>query len=377
MNHRADVAIVGAGILGLAHAYAAANRGKRVVVFERGARASGASVRNFGLLWPIGQPHGEMYQLALRSRDLWLAVLNRAHLPHWPTGSLHLVYRTDEADVAREFADLGPGLGFQCSWLNTDQVRGRSVAAIARGLIGALWSPTEVTVDPRVTVAALPEFLHEQLGVEFRFGCAVNRIELPCVEAGGEVWKVDHAVVCSGDDFESLYPQIYAGSGLTRVKLQMLRTVPQPGNWRLGPALAAGLTLRFYSSFSVCSTLPTLKERIATETPEYDRWGIHGLVSQTTQGELTLGDSHEYGLAVDIFNKDEIDQLMLRYISTFLDAPDLSIAERWYGVYAKHPEKPYLTLEPAPGVRIVTSPGGAGMTLSFGIAERTIEAMGL
>jgi hypothetical protein len=127
----------------------------------------------------------------------------------------------------------------------------------------------------------------------------------------------------------------------------------------------------------MCSTLPALKERIATETPEYDRWGIHGLVSQTTQGELTLGDSHEYGLAVDIFNKDEIDQLMLRYISTFLDAPDLSIAERWYGVYAKHPEKPYLTLEPAPGVRIVTSPGGAGMTLSFGIAERTIEAMGL
>ena len=68
---------------------------------------------------------------------------------------------------------------------------------------------------------------------------------------------------------------------------------------------------------------------------------------------------------------------MLGYISTFLDAPDLSIAERWYGVYAKHPEKPYLTLEPAPGVRIVTSPGGAGMTLSLGIAERTIEAMGL
>jgi len=328
MENRADVAIVGAGILGLAHAYLAATRGKRVVVFERGARASGASVRNFGLLWPIGQPHGEMYQLALRSRELWLAVLNRAHLPHWPDGSLHLVYRQDEEDVAREFADLALGLGFQCTWLNADQARDRSSAARTRGLIGGLWSPTEVTVDPRLTLAALPEFLHEQLGVEFRFGCAVHRIELPCVEAGGEVWRVDHAVVCSGDDFESLYPQTYASSGLTRVKLQMLRTVPQPGSWRLGPALAAGLTLRFYSSFSVCSALAALKERIASETPEYDRWGIHGLVSQTSRGELTLGDSHEYGLAVDSFNKEEIDRLMLRYVSTFLDAPDLSIAER-------------------------------------------------
>src|SRR5262249_2798672 len=97
----------------------------------------------------------------------------------------------------------------------------------------------------------------------------------------------------------------------------------------------------------------------------------------TARGELTLGDSHEYGLSVDIFNKDEIDCLMLHYISTFLQAPDMRVAQRWYGVYAKHPEEPYLTLEPAPGVRIVTSPGGSGMTLSFGIADQTLNGMDL
>src|SRR5215475_562123 len=128
MEKHADLAIVGAGILGLAHAYTAARRGLRVVVFERAHRAAGASVRNFGLLWPIGQPHGEMYQLALRSREIWLDVLSRAQLPSWPTGSLHLAYRQDEEEVAREFADLAPRLGFQCSWLNADQVRNRSNA---------------------------------------------------------------------------------------------------------------------------------------------------------------------------------------------------------------------------------------------------------
>jgi hypothetical protein len=170
---------------------------------------------------------------------------------------------------------------------------------------------------------------------------------------------------------------VYAQSGLTRVKLQMLRTEPQGDGWRLGPALAAGLTLRFYPAFSVCTTLPALKQRIANETPEYDRWGIHGLVSQTAEGELTLGDSHEYGLCVDVFNKEEIDELILRYISGFLRAPSMKIAQRWYGVYAKHPEQPYLSLNAAPGVRIVTSPGGSGMTLSFGVAARTMEEMGL
>src|SRR5215468_6735140 len=92
-ENRADLAIVGAGVMGLAHAWAAARRGLRVVVFERGQRAAGASVRNFGLIWPIGQPHGAMYRMALRSRSIWLEVLEDARLPYWPTGSLHLTYR--------------------------------------------------------------------------------------------------------------------------------------------------------------------------------------------------------------------------------------------------------------------------------------------
>jgi len=298
--------------------------------------------------------------MALRSRSEWIEILKDARLPYWPDGSLHVVYRDDEAAVAREFADLAPALGYQCAWLSAEQVLARSQAVRPGGLLGGLWSPTEITVDPRVTLAALPAYLHDRFGVDLRFGCAVRKIDLPLVEAGTERWMVDQVIVCSGADFESLYPETYAGAGLTRVKLQMLRTAAQPEGWRMGPALAAGLTLRFYPSFQVCSTLPALRQRILAETPEYERWGIHGLVSRTAAGELTLGDSHEYGLAVDIFNREEVDQLMLGYIRGFLRAPAWEIAQRWYGVYAKHPEKPYLSLSPESGVRIVTSPADRG-----------------
>jgi FAD dependent oxidoreductase TIGR03364 len=376
MSQRADIAVVGGGILGLAHAWAFARKGKRVVLIERGRRATGASLRNFGMIWPIGQPAGEMHGIALRSREIWLEALAAAQLSHRSTGSLHVAHQEDEAQVLREFADIGPAAGYACQWLDPDQTLNRSDAVRKEHLRGALWSATELTVDPREVISNLGGYLHE-LGVMCRYGAAVRRIELPLIETSTETWQVDMAVVCSGDDFETLYPEVFVASGLTRCKLQMMRTAPQPNNWQLGPALAAGLTLRFYKSFAICSTLSRLKARIAAEKPEYEKWAIHVLASQTADGAVTLGDSHEYGLDVSVFDRTSVDDLILAEARTFLTLPCWSIAERWHGIYSLHPDRPFFEAEPAPGVRIVTAPGGSGMTLSFGLAERTAGSMGV
>jgi FAD dependent oxidoreductase TIGR03364 len=376
MARRAKVAVIGGGILGLAHAYTAARRGHSVVLCERGRAATGASIRNFGMIWPIGQPKGDMHQMALRSREIWLDVLQAARLPHLPTGSLHVAYHDDEAEVLREFAGIAPCSGYDCEWLEPSAVIERSAAVQPKGLKGGLWSATEFTVDPRLVVSRLPEYLRE-LGVGVYFGNTVTHIEPPWIETGGGSYEADVVIVCSGDDFETLFPDVFRRSGLTRCKLQMMRTAPQPSDWQLGPSLAAGLTLRFYKAFQMCGTLAKLKERVAREKPEYEKYLIHVLVSQTADGAITLGDSHQYSACVDIFDKPEIDELILREAETFLRLPDFRVVERWHGVYSTHPDKPFFEAEPAAGIHIVTAPGGSGMTLAFGLAERTIAGLDL
>jgi FAD dependent oxidoreductase TIGR03364 len=374
---KVDIAIVGAGIVGLAHAYLAARCGHTVAVIERNPAALGASIRNFGMVWPIGQPAGAMHKLALRSRELWIEMLTEAQLPCLATGSLHAAYREDEAAVGEEFSQIAPSLGYDCAWLSPAEAISRSGAIRFEGLVGALWSPTELTVDPRQIVRSLPRFLAERYGVQFHFNCAVHRIEHLSVQAPNLRVEANTIIVASGDDFQTLFPECFRDSHLTRCKLQMIRTTPQPAGWQLGPSLAFGLTYNHYPTFQICTALKALKERIATETPEFDRWGIHVMVSQMPSGELTIGDSHEYGLEVDIFDKPEVNRLILDYAKTYLRVPKMEIAEQWHGVYAKHPEHPYLRCVPAESVRVVTVTSGIGMTISLGLAEQTLREMGV
>jgi FAD dependent oxidoreductase TIGR03364 len=368
-----DDAIVGAGILGLAHAYHLAMRGRRVVVFERGPRATGASVRNFGMLWPIGQPTGEMRRMAVRSLAIWTEVLQAAELWHERVGSLHLAYREDEAQVLREFTREAAERDVDCAFLDPPQVLARSTAVKPEGLIAGMWSPTETCVDPREVIAGLPGWLSSRFGVRFVFGAAVTAYDRPRVLAGGQESAADHLYLCAGDDLETLFPEMLGNAGLVRCKLQMMRSQPYGDGWRLGPMLAGGLTLRHYVSFHDCPTLPALRQRVAHEAPEYDRYGIHVMASQNGSGEVVIGDSHEYDDAIEPFDKPEIDALILRYLETFLRVPDLRIAARWHGNYVKHPTDPYRVARPAPGVTVVTGVGGAGMTLSFGLAEQVVR----
>ena len=74
LSQRFDLAIVGAGVVGLGSALAAVRRGLKVIVIDRDTQANGASVRNFGFVTVSGQARGLMWERARRTREIWAEV---------------------------------------------------------------------------------------------------------------------------------------------------------------------------------------------------------------------------------------------------------------------------------------------------------------
>jgi glycine/D-amino acid oxidase-like deaminating enzyme len=97
------------------------------------------------------------------------------------------------------------------------------------------------------------------------------------------------------------------------------------------------------------------------------------MMSQNGLGELIIGDSHEYGMTLDPFDRNFINEYVLDYLQGFAKVPNLEIAETWHGIYAKLPGKTEFIAHPQPGVTIVNGLSGAGMTLSFGLAEENLS----
>ena len=102
-----DVLIVGAGVVGLAHAALAHQAGLSVTVIDRDRRAIGASIRNFGHACITAQ-HGELYDLAQAGRRHWLGFADKAGFWAAEAGALVVTATETELQVLREFSDSRP-----------------------------------------------------------------------------------------------------------------------------------------------------------------------------------------------------------------------------------------------------------------------------
>jgi FAD dependent oxidoreductase TIGR03364 len=362
-----DVIVVGAGIVGLAHALAAAKRGKRVLVIDRDAQANGASIRNFGFVTVTGQERGRVWDLAQRSAATWREIAEPAGILIEQEGLLLVAQRPEAADVIDAF--LATEMGEGCARLGGDEVAERLPGAPPA--TGGLFSPHDLRVESRTAIPLLAAWLEKVHGVAFLRGIAVLHAETGVVHCSDGEHRAETIFVCPGDDWATLHPDIYAEAGIRRCKLQMLR-LAAPG-WRLPAPVMADLSMVRYLGYADLPDTAALRARLDREESEALRFGIHLIAVQSADGSLVVGDSHDYAPTPDPFSTDSIDAEMLRQYEAVLGTAP-RVTERWTGTYASAGGHS-IVRTPMAGVTLIVVTSGTGASTSFALAEDVVGAI--
>jgi len=363
-----DIAVVGAGIVGLACALAAARRGLSVVVIDRDAQANGASIRNFGFVTVTGQPRGLVWRRACRSRDVWQGLAAEAGIPILQRG-LWLPVRRPEAVAVLE-AFMATEMGEGCQLLSGDDAKARAPETTGSETLAALWSPHDLRVDSRVAIPRLAEWLSARFGVDFLRQTAVHSVEPPLVSTSRGVIRAEAAVVCPGDDLTGLFPEVLADAGLMRCKLQMMR-LASPG-YALPAPLMSDLSLVRYGGYAALPASAALQDRLAAEQGDALSNGVHLIAVQDADGALVVGDSHHYAATPDPFSHEAVDQLILEEFRAVTGRAAPPVLERWTGTYARSPDHS-LIAAPHSRVRVALITAGNGASTAFAFGE---EVMG-
>ncbi|PZX02122.1 FAD dependent oxidoreductase TIGR03364 [Pseudomonas sp. 478] len=373
MTHHNDMLIVGAGILGLSHAYAAARRGLKVTVFERSETPLGASVRNFGQALVTGQPPGPMLELAKASREIWGQWAQLAGLQLKRNGS-YLFARTEAEEHLLEAFCAGRAVehGYR-----VDLLRGAALRDVYRGQFShhraALHGMDDQQLYSREAIPALIDYLRRELGVTFHFSTLVRDIEPGRLHSTAGPFSAEQIIVCSGHDYQTLLAEPIAELNPQICRLQMLRARPQI-NLNLQHALLTGLSCVHYGAFADLPEAAAVQAQIQRDASHLHENGIHLLISPTPYGELIIGDSHHYGSDPSPFNAEQVDNWMLELAEHTLGCR-VQVVERWQGVYGSRGPGPFSFLRPMPGVSVALMHTGVGMSVGPAMAEHNVATL--
>ena len=193
LPQRADVAVIGAGLIGLSVAWTLAGRGLSVAVIERESVGAGASLAATGMLAPAAEhePSSDLLlPLALESLRRWpafrdaLQAASGIGIDYREDGTLVLAIGRDEVERLRFRHDLQRRSGVAAEWLSGEAVRRRE-PMLRPSVTAGILCPLDHQVDPRLVMAAL-DVACRSAGVAVVEGCAVEGLDW----AGGRVCGV-------------------------------------------------------------------------------------------------------------------------------------------------------------------------------------------
>lgn len=365
-----DVVVVGAGIVGLAHAWYANLQGLRTAVVERNDQAVGASIRNFGHACITAQS-GITREYAEVARSDWLHFGSVADAWVQEAGTVVVARTEAEEAVLSEFAAERSEEVQLLSDKETAATLGRSAAGIRSGA----FMPRDLRIDPIDAIPRLARYLSAQ-GVDFFFDTNVGTVGTGQVQTSRGTLSASHLVLAVGHDVDRFFPDLAETFVVERCRLRMLEIEP-PRGIRLQPAVFTGSSLLRYDAFRQLDSIEAVQTSIQRSHPELLEHDVNHMITQRPDGTLIVGDTHHRDKLEIPFESERSDQLLISETARLFDVNEASLAirRRWRGVYASSSLTNFICETPLPNVRVAAVTSGIGMTTSFGFARHSLELL--
>ncbi|HEY5855766.1 MAG TPA: TIGR03364 family FAD-dependent oxidoreductase [Aldersonia sp.] len=364
-----DLVVVGAGIVGLAHAYHAVERGLTVAVVDQATGVAGASVQNFGHACITAQS-GPAREFAIAGRRHWLDLSAKAGFWSAESGTYCVARHADEQAVIDAFAALrGPA---EVRQLTRAELLDAVPVADDR-VTGGMYLPADLQVDPRAAAPAVARWL-ARAGVQFYWRTAACGFDTGLVHTSRGTLAAEHVVVAVNHDVDRLFPEPAERDGLLRCRLHMLRAridLPRP----LPAPLFTGWSLLRYSAFEGLPGTDAVARRLSEDYPDHVAIDLHQMYTPQPDGSILVGDTHVREISTEPFQSERGFATLLEEAAILFGTNDITVTERWQGVYCSAPNTEFLLEEPIPGVHVATVTTGIGMTTSMGLAEHRLASI--
>lgn len=374
-----DLIVVGGGVLGTFHAFHALKKGLKVAVIEKDKMPISATVKNFGQVVPSGM-NSKWQAYGRESLLIYKEIQSQFDISIRQQGSVYLASNDEEMMLIEELAQINKSNNYDSELLTKQECLNKYQGLRPDYVKAGLFFPDEVTVEPRTMIYRLQQYMQQYLGLELITNTAITNCEnthegVTLQSAAMETFLSKKVIICNGNEFKTLYPELFFNSDLEVSKLQMLQTKPQ-NNYKLDGSILTGLSIRRYEAFHECPSFQEIKAKESRDSLE-KKWGVHILFKQAMDGSVVLGDSHQYADARNSddlgFNLDmDIDNFMIEEAKKIIDLPTYEIQNRWFGTYSQCRIKDVFEHTISENIHIITGIGGKGMTGSAGFSKENI-----
>jgi FAD dependent oxidoreductase TIGR03364 len=369
--HGQHVVVVGGGVFGTMHALFALVRGATVVHLERDLVPSGATVRNFGLVWVSGRAPGRELQLALRSRELWEDIARDVPgVGFRANGSITLIENEKELEVAERAMVRGDAKEREFELLTRAEILERN-PALRGEFDSGIYCGRDAAVESRAALGALRTYMENSRRYEFLPGHELAGVaDHVAIDHRGVHYGGDHVVLCLGATLSGFGAELFENDPLRKVRLYMAETEPLGDT--LTTSVANGDSFRYYPGFAEFA-----KDILDAQPSPAADFAIQLLCQQRLHGGLTIGDTHEPEVPGLFETLDRPMDIIERAARLVIGPAMPRIERRWSGVYYQlvdpTPNEIYFRKQVANGVSAVTGAGGRGMTLAPAIAEESFQ----